>query len=290
MFDTLPYHKKARYALNRKDWLTTCKQTDIARSTTGGLLYTLNSWTDGRQVGWPVLDTGGLPDGTSLPNNHLPLADFNVLGASDGTFYETPLDILFGIKVTDQDGLSNTALVHVQILADQEIESDLEEVNLEPLLTSRPIANQALVIRLDPQTRERLDGQPVDFIWSIDRDSNSFAMSGMPSTSGMLELPAAALDDSSAYTLTLTAVWPDSRSTSTWLNVTTADAPHGGTFATSRMNGTALFSTESWSVSCGLWTTSDPDLLPLQYSFLLDVGGNVGEVKRISLFSMCPNS
>jgi len=61
------------------------------------------------------------------------------------------------------------------------------------------------------------------------------------------------------------------------MNLTTAEAPHGGDFRLSRTNGTALIDT--WEVSCNLWTPHDVEVLPLRYTFLVDVGDASGEIR-----------
>eukprot|EP00961_Rhodomonas_salina_P242128 3270859-Rhodomonas_salina.3 len=68
------------------------------------------------------------------------------------------------------------------------------------------------------------------------------------------------------------------------MNLTTAEAPHGGDFRVSKTNGTALI--DEWAVSCNLWTPHDVDLLPLRYTFKVDVGDSAGELRiRDTAFS-----
>ena len=149
----------------------------------------------------------------------------------------------------------------------------LTQVGLEPFFSSHPKANERMIVRIDETTRDkhRQYKDNIKYIWSCDGASSHVPLHGDPAQAGTLNLPAGMWEGGVAYKISLTAVWQDGRAAETWVQFTAAQGPHGGTCMMSAQNGTSMV--DSFDVACRLWTPADEDLLPLTYSFLVDLDG-----------------
>ena len=149
----------------------------------------------------------------------------------------------------------------------------MTQVGLEPFFSSHPKANERMIVRIDETTRDkhRQYKDNIKYIWSCDGASSHVPLHGDPAQAGTLNLPAGMWEGGVAYKISLTAVWQNGRAAETWVQFTAAQGPHGGTCMMSAQNGTSMV--DSFDVACRLWTPADEDLLPLTYSFLVDLDG-----------------
>jgi len=110
----------------------------------------------------------------------------------------------------------------------------------------------------------------IKYVWTCNAASRHIPLQASPNHVGVLEIPGGLWEGGMTYTVMLTAIWGTGASADTWITFTAAQGPHGGTCEMSARNGSALL--DRFSVNCPLWTTADRDLLPVSYSFLVDIG------------------
>eukprot|EP00960_Hanusia_phi_P075578 768441-Hanusia_phi.AAC.19 len=265
MYLEIEQYLKDAYQKNSKDYIAQC-----TASTLNTLFYNLNQANSGGSSIFDTLNTGY----STISDRKADFERFHPAGAN----YFFPILIIIGLKVTDVDGASGYATSHIEFV-DLIEDGGSFPIGLEPLFLTQPLPNNPIIFRIDSATYVNVltSDTTVKYTWWCDTGSSRIPMIGSVSSVGVLEVQGQAFQSRTQYKISLSASWPSGKYSTTWLNFTTADSPRGGSLDVSMLNGTAMV--DRWSVVCNLWTTTDPDLLPLTYSFAVNIGGRIGEIR-----------
>jgi len=269
MFEKLPQFEKDKRSLDRKGYLTACEGTGIAMKIMAAA-NEVNRITqpDGsilEEFGVKVFDSFLLSDMEGFAE-----ADLQVMTGGDQSI-TLPFEIIIGLRLTDVDGSSHNDTISI-IFTDIAPREEVFPVGLEPLYGAKVRPNDRTLLRIDAATRREHHSRQdnIKYVWTCDAASRHIPLQASPNHVGVLEIPGGLWEGGMTYTVTMTAIWGTGASAETWITFTAAQGPHGGTCEMSARNGSALL--DRFSVNCPLWTTADQDLLPVSYSFVVDIG------------------